>query len=369
MKIGWDARAMFRAQIRGIGTYGASLLAALQALDPGLEVILFHAPGAHPREYARAREKVVGPSVGYRFQLWEQVGLPFGAVCERVKLLHSIANTMPIFVPVPAVVTVHDTMLYRFKRDSDPHFLRHARRIVPALRRARVVFAPTEHARHDIHEDLRVSLDRILVTPYAADPAIRAPDAATVQARLKGAGVHAPYVLALGSSVPRKNTAGAIRAFARAAAEIPDLTLVVTCVDPPLEARIRRLATALRLDDGRIVRLGFVEEETLTALYAGAGAFLYLSLYEGFGLPILEAMRCGAPVICSNRTSCPEVAGDAAHIVDPTDADAVAGAVVSIVGDADASAAWRRRGFEREAKFTWARTAEATLEGYRMAIS
>src|SRR5207247_4317538 len=170
-----------------------------------------------------------------------------------------------------------------------------------------------------------------------------------------------PYVLALAAAAPRKNTRGVLKAFAHARKSARDLILVLTGVTPALAVEIRQMQRHLDVPEAAVRLLNFVENRELAALYARADAFLYLSLYEGFGLPILEAMRCGTLVVCSNRGSCAEVAGDAALLADP---EAIEDVAATIIGARRVSSAergrWIAAGRARAQQVTWASTAPAT---------
>jgi glycosyltransferase involved in cell wall biosynthesis len=172
-------------------------------------------------------------------------------------------------------------------------------------------------------------------------------------------------VLALAAIAPRKNTIGVLRVFQRIARENGDVNLVLTGVDHGLRSEINRALTTIDIPASRVKLLGFVNPDERNALYAGAAVFLFLTLYEGFGLPILEAMRCGAPVLCSDRSSCPEVAGDAAALVDPADEEAAARIALDLMALSAADRRrWQARGFERERQFSWRNTARLTLDVY-----
>ena len=152
--------------------------------------------------------------------------------------------------------------------------------------------------------------------------------------------------------------------------QVAEVTLVLTGVSEQLKPMLLEEMRSLRVPESRVRLLEFVSTPQLAALYAECDVFCFLSLYEGFGLPILDAMQCGAPVVCSNRTSCPEVAGDAAVIVDADDTDEVAAGIRSVLGrDVGAQQVWRQRGLARSAEFTWRRTAELTAAVYDSVVS
>jgi glycosyltransferase involved in cell wall biosynthesis len=170
------------------------------------------------------------------------------------------------------------------------------------------------------------------------------------------------YLLSVGETRPYKNIPRLLEAFARL--DAPGLDLVLVGRHDPRERDLRALAERLGVG-GRVRFLGFVPDEQLAALYSGAVAFVFPSLYEGFGIPLLEAMACGCPVVTSDLASMPEVCGEAAVYVDPSDADAIAAGMASVVGDREMSAALARRGLERAARFSYRSAAESILEVLR----
>ena len=224
-------------------------------------------------------------------------------------------------------------------------------------------------SRDDIVRILRVDPASVEVVPLAVSPSLApAADPAAVRAALRAAGHDVPdrYVLAFGALDPRKNGPFLVRAFAaaRASGGLGGVGLWVVGVERP-EAYPLPVSPP---PDWLTLR-GFADRATLVALLQGATAFVYPSLYEGFGLPVLEAMACGVPVLASNRASIPEVAGDAAVLFDPTDLDALTQALRTVLPDARALAELRRRGLERAAGFTWSEVARRTMDVCRRAVA
>ncbi len=350
---------------RGMGTYAFHVLQALRVCRPDIELTLFHDRGAQPVPVGGVEARDIGPKRGYRWQLWERVGLPFHAYAGRCDVVHSPANTTPPRCPVPRVVTLHDALPFHAWNDSAnplPYFRETQRH---AIGRADAIITDSQYSKDDICSTLKVPPSRVSVIPLAPSPDTHAPDDAAVAATLHRLDVHAPFVVALAATARRKNTRGVLGAFAALQHAHRDVALVLTGVGPSLRQALQREMAALKIKVSRVRMLDFVDHDQLAALYAGCHAFWFLSLYEGFGLPILDAMRCGAPVICSNRTSCPEVAGDATRIVDPENIDDVVAATLEVVTmDEDARAAWRDRGRAHAATFSWERTAAMTADVY-----
>ena len=365
MRVGWDARILVNGQLRGIGSYARHLLPALRACRPDLELRLYVDEGTGQLAPAGFPVTRIGPDRGFRWQLWEQLGLPFHVYKDGCDVLHSPANTTPPRCPVARVVTLHDAMPF-FDWDSNadqlPYFRSTQRK---AIARADAIITDSEYSRHDICKVLQVDPARVIVVPLAGSPEVRRPDESAVAAHLEALGVTSPFILGLGATDKRKNTFGILRAFAEFQHTSRDTSLVLTGIGPALRTTVLEEIARLQLQQQRVHLLGFVELQALSALYAACDAFLFLSLYEGFGIPILDAMQCGAPLICSTRTSCPEVAGDAAVLVNPEDPVEVAAAIVTIRSSgSDEKAERRRRGEARAAAFSWQRTAELTAAVY-----
>jgi glycosyltransferase involved in cell wall biosynthesis len=301
--------------------------------------------------------------------LGEQTLLPALAARARVDLMHSLASTAPLWGPFARVSTVHDLIYARFPDAHSGLRDRGMRLLVPAaVRRSERVLADSRSTRSDLIELLGVSPERIDVAPLGPAP-IRAdialPEPET-RARL-GLGER-PVVLSLSAKRPHKNLLALIGALARIGAERRPL-LVLPGYPTWHEVQLR--ARAAELGVGADVRLlGWVSPAELEGLWALARAFVFPSLCEGFGLPVLEAMARGVPVACSNASSLPEVAGDAALMFDPHDERAIAAAIETLLSlDERARTRTRTLGLARAQQFTWERTARATLDSYARALS
>lgn len=282
---------------------------------------------------------------------------------DRACLLH-VTYVAPPVAPCPVVVTVHDVSFRRF-----PEYFSWRDRLVlnlligPSIRRAARVITISEFSRGEIARLYRIAPERIEVTPLAAGAAFKPSlDQEGAQVRRRYA-LLTRYILAVGNIQPRKNLPRLVAAFASIAAEYPDYQLVVVGQSAwrgsEVEAAVRNYGL-----EGRVRFTGYVSDEDLVTLYSGATAVCYPSLYEGFGLPPLEAMACGTPTITSKTSSLPEVVGDAALTVDPSSIDEIAAALHRIIQDDALRAELRRRGLARAAGFSWERTARRTKEVY-----
>jgi glycosyltransferase involved in cell wall biosynthesis len=300
--------------------------------------------------------------------LGEQTLLPALAARRRVDLLHSMASTAPVWGPFRRVVTVHDLIYARFP-DAHPGIrARGMNLLVPAaVRRSDRVIADSESTRGDLTELLGIDRGRIDVVPLGLGSVQRASATTAEETRRRFDLGARPVLLSLSAKRPHKNLAALIGALARIPAERRPL-LVLPGYPTWHERELRERAAAAGV--GADVRFpGWVSAADIEGLWAIAAAFVFPSLYEGFGLPVLEAMARGVPVACSDASSLPEVAGDAALLFDPHDETAIAAAVERLLGDPVEAERLRAAGSERVLHFTWEQTARLTLASYARALS
>jgi glycosyltransferase involved in cell wall biosynthesis len=297
--------------------------------------------------------------------LWEQLILPR---LVRGGLLWSPANTGPVSLR-RQVVTIHDLTPLDHPEWMSRRFAAWYAYMLPRLaRRAARVITDSEFTRRRIVERLGVAGERVVAIPIGVDPSFR-PEAVTGSGALRTrvdvpAG---PYVLFVGSIEPRKNLPRLLEAWRKALPAMPgDVSLVIAGARGG-EHIFARHSTGPLPD--RVVLAGHVADELLPGLYAGAMAFAYPSLYEGFGLPPLEAMASGVPVLAGNGTAMPEVVADAGLLVDPLDVEAITDALVRLTTDAGLRETLRARGLDRARTFTWDRTAAAIREVLEQAVT
>jgi glycosyltransferase involved in cell wall biosynthesis len=349
----------------GIGRYVDNLARALVSLLAEEEqlVLLFdpaHSPSLPNQPHVENTVVPISP-----FSIHQQWAIP--RLLRRLKadLYHSPYYLMPYRPGRPTMLTVYDLIPLLF-----PHHVSTQARLLfrwtmtLALRAADRVIAISSATRDDLLAHFSLSAERVLVIPLAADPAFCPRPPTEVEALRQKRRLPDPYILYLGSNKPHKNLSRLVEAWSHITQYATHTALVVAGAWDPRYPQSRQRAEALGLGD-TIHFLGPVPEDDLPALYAGALAFVFPSLYEGFGLPVLEAMACGTPVACSNTSSLPEIVGDAALTFDPTSADAIAGALTCLLADADLRADRRKRGLRQAATFSWERTAQQTLALYR----
>ncbi|MCX7680618.1 MAG: glycosyltransferase family 4 protein [Anaerolineae bacterium] len=366
MRIGIDYTAAAR-QRAGIGRYTRELVHALLRLESPHHYVVFAAVGglepARRRAWAAPLQdhvevRALPISDDWLARLWHRLRLPLPVevITGSLDLFYS-----PDFVLPPTsratrtLLTVHDLSFLRYPEAFVPALCRYLERVVPrSVARADLVLADSAHTRADLIALLGTPPEKVRVLYSGVEARFcPQPDEGELQRLQTRYGVGAkPYILSVGTLQPRKNYVRLIRAFG----QLPDPQLRLVIAGAPGWLYQEVLAEAERYCD-RVHILGFVDDRDLPALYRNAVLFAFPSLYEGFGLPVLEAMACGVPVVCSNASSLPEVAGDAALLVDPLDTDGLAQAMALVLADAERRQAMITRGLAQAAQFTWERAA------------
>jgi glycosyltransferase involved in cell wall biosynthesis len=368
MRIAIDARKLHDF---GIGTYIRNLVQALSTLDPSTEYVLFARPG-DLAELAATGANVRGVAETARpYSLGEQLRLPLAARRARVDLFHAPHYVLPPLVPGRAVVTIHDCIHLRFPQylPSRAAWLYAHMMIRVAARRATRILTVSEASKRDILHYTGVRDEKVVVVHNGIDARFTAaPDEEALdRVRLRFDLSH-PFVLYVGNVKPHKNLERLIDAFALARAGAPDdLKLVVIGDEISKYPGLRQSVHRHRLDK-HVRFFGFQPAATLVAFYRLARAFVFPSLYEGFGLPPLEAMANQTPVVTSNVSSLPEVVGDAALLVDPYDSQSIAEGIRRAVTDEPLRRELIARGQRRVQAFSWQEAATRTLQVYRDAV-
>lgn len=295
------------------------------------------------------------------------VGLPRQARRAKVDLLHCPAPLAPMHASVPLVMTIHDVIAFDHPEWLNRENALRSRLMLPrAMRSCARLIVSSDYSRQRIESVLGIPRDRMAVVPLGVGDRFSPGDPSTgIVDRLVG---DSPYILTVGTLQPRKNLEGALRAFEELADSGAKHHLVVVGARGwGDDAIVKRLADSPHAE--RVHLSGRVTDDELVDLYRGAECFVFPTRYEGFGLPILEAMACGTPVISSDRTSLPEVAGDAALLFDPADQSAFNAKLSELLGSPKLSKELTDKGLEHAAEFTWHRTAEMTFAAYEDALA
>lgn len=292
------------------------------------------------------------------------------ATVKNFDLYHE-PNNAPLPFDGPMVLTVHDLSWIRYPSMHPPERVRAMNRnFEPGLRRASRIITVSEFVKRELVQEFGLRPEIIHTTPLGASPSFRPRNAQETSTVLQSHGLeHGRYILALGTLEPRKNLEVAIAAFSRLPSKIQNqYPLVLVGMSGWLTESIERLIQPLRAK-GLIKQLGFLPDHELPFIVAGAACMIYPSVYEGFGLPPLEAMSCGVPVITSNAASLPEVVGNSGIMLDPQDVVAFTQAMEQLLNTPDMRLKVGEQGMQRSRSFSWERCATQTQDVYRQAVS
>lgn len=357
----------------GVSRYTEALVREMPRRSPTDTFVVFTGP-AHPPadrdfppslQWVHARVPTQRPPVRIA---WEQTAGMTVARRHALDVLHAPVNVIPVLTGTPSVVTIHDLAFHHFPRQypaAKQRYLRMMTRL--SVRRATRVIAVSEATRRDVIDVYGCPPERVVTVPNGVSDEFRPlPDEEIARFR-QAEGLTEPFLLFLGTLQPRKNLETLLRAYARVQAE-SGWRLVVAGATGWSYDPVFQTARDLGLAD--VVRFaGYVPPERLPLWYNAAGMLVYPSLYEGFGLQLVEAMACGTPVIAADTSSLPEVVGNAGLLAAPRDVDGFARAIVSLARSPDMREDLRARGLRRAALFSWAATADRTLAVYREAIA
>jgi glycosyltransferase involved in cell wall biosynthesis len=354
----------------GPETYEVEMLRALASIDRENEYIVYCTGEEAPRAIGvvqdNFRYRVLGPRSR---AISLTASLPLQLLRDDVDFLHSTFTPPPIAVR-PEMLTLHCLSSFVHPEFYAPLIawrLNNLLRI--GMRRSKCVLCVSQSTADDVHDRFGVERDRLAIAYNGVSPAFRPIDRSTAASQVRDQlGVDGPYALFVGKLEPRKNVMRLLDAFARFKRETQSDTRLLlagnrTRVTPAIERQI----AGLGIEDA-IIQPGYVPSELLAPLYSAARMFLLPSLWEGFGIPIVEAMACGTPVLTSNATCLPEIAGNAAVIVDPHSEESIAEGIARLDTSAQLRDALRARGLERAGLFTWENSARHTRAAYERMV-
>jgi glycosyltransferase involved in cell wall biosynthesis len=363
MRIGIDCRKLETPT--GVGRYLGNLIPAFLEVDAENDYVLFHGGGLEDKLSGTGR--AVAKRLRFPKHLWLNARLPFSLRSERIDVLHSPSYTLPLWPRTRTVVTIHD-IIYRLH----PHWfsprrrLYYSRLVGASAHRADRIITVSHTSKQDIVRGYHIPPENIGVTYLAADPNYRPEEDPKVLGRIRDRFTGGTeFILHVGALQRRRNIDMLLDVLAELKRE-GGLSFSLLLVGKNLWPRSSPRAAAAKLGIGdSVIYRPFVPEEDMAALYSAARFLVYPSNYEGFGLPVIEAMACGTPVIASNVSAIPEVTGDAAILLDPTDPEPWKRAIRELNEDADLRTKLSAAGLERSRLFSWERTARDTLAIYR----
>lgn len=373
MKIGIEGQRLFRQKKHGMDIVALELIRRLAQFDPSTEYVIFVKEDIDKSciaESANVKIKIL-PSTSYPW--WEQVLLPRAAYDEGCDLLHCTSNTAPIASRIPLITTIHDIIylekvaLFNKGGTLYQRFGNMYRRFVvpPVARKSKRVVTVSEFEKKNIREVLNPGDKLRVIYNGVGNHFRKITDQAGLDKARKAYHLPERFIFFLGNTDPKKNTANVLKAFALYKQKYnDDLFLVMPDYD---EAALQELLRQTIKPEIRshIVMTGYVPNEELPYIINQCVLMLYPSLRESFGIPILEGMACGVPVITSNSSSMPEIAGDAALMVEPSDPNDILRAIEQVIYDPDQAAVLSEKGIQRARQFSWDKMAEAYIALYK----
>jgi len=367
MRIGIEAQRVFRIKKHGMDMYAIQLIKHLQKIDKENEYFIFVKPGPDPCIKQTSNFKIIEIRSATYLD-WEQIWLPFAIQKYSLDLLHCTSNTAPYFCNVPLYLTLHDIIYLNstFKGGSFYQRLGHYYRkwIVPSVyQRSKKVFTVSHFEKHVIGKHFGNN-SKVLVTYNGVNEKFLTPYASHEQNNVKEIySLPDKYIFFLGNTAPKKNMKGVLQAYAQYLEQGGKLSLVIAETS---EKQLSQMLTELKLSSIKpaIQLTGYISNDLLPCFYQLATVFLYPSLRESFGIPILEAMGCGVPVITSTTSSMPEVAGEAAYLINPSEPKEISQAISKLETDVSFSNSLRQCSTARVKEFSWSSTAASTLKAY-----
>ncbi|HEY0003369.1 MAG TPA: glycosyltransferase family 1 protein [Pyrinomonadaceae bacterium] len=358
----------------GVGHYTIELARALAHCSPSDEFEIVSPrpflPTAGAEAMLPANLRLRQAEVNAFTRHWWTIGLPRYIKKRAFTIFHGTNYEVPLRKRCPAVLTIHDLSLQLYPETHERRRVSRARRRLPLMVRcAELIITPTESVREEVCEHLRVSPERVFVVPEAPREIFRPMSLAETEEARRRLGTEDDFLLFVGTIEPRKNLRLLLRAFAEILSSTPFRPqLVIAGQRGWLSDQLFRDLTEYAIAD-RVLFTGYLSDEDLCALYSSCRAFVYPSLYEGFGLPPLEAMKCGAPVVASRVRSISEVTGGAALLFTSENLDELVQHLIRLLTDDAQRASLSSSGLARAAQFSWERTARLTLEVYGKALA
>jgi len=370
--IGIDARDVYAQRPRGIGKMLLELLKIIPGIETEYEFFLYFEPGDEIRPFSSCRNirEIAIDIKGSRFNLWERLRLPFAIVKDRIDLFHCTSPISAVLFPSPMVVTIHDLIPLKIGDGWSAKAIRRFHVTVARnIKKARKIITVSNYTKKDVIETFNVSEDKIEVIYWAPGDIYKEASRAQLSEVRDKYCLDAPYFLAFGGGSPRKNIKRLIEAFSQFKRDIDtDCRLVVVGIPDWFHNELATLCGELSVEKD-VSCYGYLPEEDIPPLLSGAKALVYVPLIEGFGIPVLEAMGCGTPVITSNVSSMPEICGDAAYYLNPRSTEEIVEAFRVFFQDDQLRNEFINCGRKKVLDFSWPETARQVLNVYKAALS
>jgi len=366
MKIAIDARGINWYKGTGIGTYTENLLRGLLKIDQHNKYNIYWSGDSYEEFKADTSKIIMASKKHHRF--FEQYYFPSNLETEKTDIYHVPQNGIGLNAEISCkkLVTIHDLIPYVMPETvGKGYVLKFLKEVPTVIELSQGIITVSEWSKKDILRFFPVDENKVFVTPLAADKKYRPLDKEKCKVFLyENYHIDAPFILYIGGFSPRKNVKSLIIAFSKVYKNIDkEYKLVIVGANRDDSQRLTDLCSALNLESS-VIFTGFVPEEHLPTFYNGCDIFAYPSLYEGFGLPPLEAMSCGTPVITSNVTSIPEVVGDAGVLINPYDTSNLIDELGRLLSNDSLREEFSKKGLEKSKEFNWLNTAKKTLEVY-----
>ncbi|MBS1510980.1 MAG: glycosyltransferase family 4 protein [Bacteroidetes bacterium] len=381
MKIGIEAQRLFRKKKHGMDMVALELIRNLQQIDTVNEYVIFVKPDEDDTVIKETPNFKIIPLDGGAYPLWEQVVLPKAAAKYGCQLLHCTSNTAPVFSKVPLMVTLHDIIymessMWQIVTGKGSNYQKfgnlYRRMVVPKIvRKSKKIITVSDYEKDCIGAYFNMQNDSRLVTVYNGVSTYFTPvtDSNTLQAVKEKYHLPDHYFFFLGNTHPKKNTKGTLAAFSQFIKQSGyDIKLVMIDYDKnELQKLLQEIGDPGLID--RIVLTGYIVNTDLPAIYGQSELFLYPSLRESFGIPLIEAMACGVPVITSSTSSMPEIAGHAASLIDPFKPETITDAMLKVYNNKALQKEMKSEGIAQAAKFSWKSMAADVLKLYQETIN
>lgn len=369
MKIAIEAQRIFRKDKHGMDFVVLEFVRRLEKLGGTDEFYILVGPGEDECLAESERVHIVRINAG-SYPVWEQIALPLALRKIKPDLLHCTSNTAPLFCSVPLVLTLHDIIFLERQRGSNASLYqklgRIYRRLVvpPVLKKCKTIITVSDFERKRILSSLNLPQDRVVSVYNGFSPAFRQMEARECEAVRQKYITQDGFIFFLGNTDPKKNTVNTFKAYSLYLKESKiRRPLLVADYSP---ARAKTSAEEAQCPEilSNMILPGYIPNTDLPYIYNSAFAFLYTSLRESFGIPLLESMACGTPVVSSNTSAIPEVAGSGALLVDPTEPRQIAAALLSLERDGQLLQQTKEYGLERVKNFSWENTARGVVDIY-----